>query len=264
MTREEFWHIIDQSRAAVTSEGSIATQARLIRENLSDLDRQGLIDFEFHFRNCHRSKPDDWLKSAAFVLSGLANNDNVTNDDFESFRRWLVSRGRKAHDKALVDPDTLILELPNQLESPTPDNPVWFSLDGSELVDLYPSVFEAKFNESLPIDTRPARESRWERIRWSQGDLDSFFPALAYAAALHPRYTSTFDDCHLLLNWVADNRHWRMIGGNRLIVSHGHIVTVRNHPERSIEVRHWKLPGEIKFAARTEDEAISLLRSLSA
>ena len=52
---------------------------------------------------------------AAYVIHG-----GCSDDGFEYFRRWLISRGRKAYEAALADPDSLA-----QLDVRPGPNGVW-------------------------------------------------------------------------------------------------------------------------------------------
>ena len=73
-----------------------------LRQTLSALSLDNIISFEMTFRRLLNNAYTWDLWGAAYVVHG-----GCSDDGFEYFRRWLVSRGRKAYEAALSDPDSL-------------------------------------------------------------------------------------------------------------------------------------------------------------
>lgn len=98
MPREQFWHIIEKSLA----ENDPYKRLKSLKNILRELSLEDIISFEIAFRN-FLNKAYTWdLWGAAYIIHG-----DCSDDGFEYFRRWLVSRGRKAYEAALKDPDNL-------------------------------------------------------------------------------------------------------------------------------------------------------------
>ena len=132
MPDDRFWAIIDRTLGA-----DIDPDARMetLRAALRDLSPEELISFEVAFRHfLNRSYTWD-LWGAAYVIHG-----GCSDDGFEYFRRWLVSRGRDAYEAALADPDSLA-----QLDlEPTGPFGIW---EFEEFYYVALDVFEEKGGE---------------------------------------------------------------------------------------------------------------------
>jgi hypothetical protein len=99
MPAERFWSIIEP--VAELDQGPDA-QLRALRTALKALRLEDIISFEVAFRR-YLNLAYTWdLWGAAYVIHG-----GCSNDGFEYFRRWLVSRGRDVYEDALADPDGL-------------------------------------------------------------------------------------------------------------------------------------------------------------
>jgi len=99
MTADQFWPIIE--RAARSDHDSDAHMEAL-RVVLRELSPEEIISFEVAFRR-YLNEAYTWdLWGAAYVI-----NSGCSDDGFEYFRRWLVSRGRGVYELALADPDSL-------------------------------------------------------------------------------------------------------------------------------------------------------------
>ncbi len=94
-----FWEIID--RVARTP-GAPEDRLEALATALTALSLDDVIAFEITFRRL-LNKAYTWdLWGAAYVIHG-----GCSDDGFEYFRRWLVSRGRAAYEAALADADSL-------------------------------------------------------------------------------------------------------------------------------------------------------------
>ncbi len=99
MPGDKFWQIV---KRAVTSNHDPDAQVEALRTELRELTLQEIISFEAAFRR-YLNKAYTWdLWGAAYVIHG-----GCSDDGFEYFRRWLVSRGQDVYEAALTDPDSL-------------------------------------------------------------------------------------------------------------------------------------------------------------
>jgi hypothetical protein len=128
MPADQFWDII--KRAARFSDDP-AAQVDALRAELRGHTAEEIKSFEVAFRR-YLNKAYTWdLWGAAYVIHG-----GCSDDGFEYFRRWLVSRGRDVYEPALADPESLA-----QLEiGPGPDG-VW---EFEEIYYVANRIFEEK------------------------------------------------------------------------------------------------------------------------
>jgi hypothetical protein len=99
MPADEFWQIV---KLTLESDRDPDAQLQALRTTLRELTLEEIISFEVAFRR-YLNKAYTWdLWGAAYVIHG-----GCSDDGFEYFRRWLVSRGRDVYEAALADPDSL-------------------------------------------------------------------------------------------------------------------------------------------------------------
>jgi hypothetical protein len=131
MPSEKFWSIIE--RVAKLDQGP-DSQLRALRTALHELPLEDIISFEVAFRR-YLNMAYTWdLWGAAYVIHG-----GCSDDGFEYFRRWLVSRGRDVYEDALADPDSLA-----QLSAQAGPDGLW---EFEEIYYVADQVFEEKGGE---------------------------------------------------------------------------------------------------------------------
>jgi hypothetical protein len=158
MDADRFWQIIEDARDRA-SDGE--EQAELIYEVLKALSPDEIIAFDkaydqFPFR---AYRWDLW--GAAHTMNG-----GCSDDGFEYFRAWLISRGRSVYEHALDDPDSLADEY-------DPDR------DDYELESLmYAPVraYEDATGQSMPQRDRMFPDLIGEP--WEEEDLNELLPRL--------------------------------------------------------------------------------------
>jgi hypothetical protein len=100
MDQRDFWRLIDEAREA--SDGDDALLAKDLEESLVALPPEEILRFaqlydELRFRAYTRP-----LWDAASLINRFCSDDG-----FEDFRAWLISRGEQVYLRALEDPDSL-------------------------------------------------------------------------------------------------------------------------------------------------------------
>jgi hypothetical protein len=99
MPADKFWQIIER---AAKADHDPDAHMEVLRTELHALSLDDIIAFEVAFRR-YLNEAYTWdLLGAACVVHG-----GCTDDGFEYFRRWLVSRGRHVYEAAQADPDNL-------------------------------------------------------------------------------------------------------------------------------------------------------------
>jgi uncharacterized protein DUF4240 len=101
MPVDKFWQII--ARAA-RSDHDPEAHKEALHTTLRELPLEEIIAFEMAFER-HRNDAYTFdLLGAAYVI-----HSGCSNDAFDDFVSWLISRGRKVYEAALADPDSLAL-----------------------------------------------------------------------------------------------------------------------------------------------------------
>jgi hypothetical protein len=100
MDNNTFWKLIDLSRRE--SDGDREAQIEVLQTKLAALSPDEIVAFDRAFCE-HHNRAYTWdLWGAAFVIGG-----GCSDDGFADFRGWLISRGEKDFEAAIVDPETL-------------------------------------------------------------------------------------------------------------------------------------------------------------
>lgn len=99
MPDARFWNIID---GVAGTGGEPDDRIEALEAALKPLSLDDIISFEMTFRRLLNDAYTWDLWGAAYVIHG-----GCSDDGFEYFRRWLVSRGRTAYEAARANPDSL-------------------------------------------------------------------------------------------------------------------------------------------------------------
>jgi len=102
MNTDQFWQVIDATRAATQEE-----QLEKFKRELQCLTGEELIEFERHFRQ-YKFAAYNW---DLWVVAWLCRGGMCSDDSFTDFRSWLISRGRATYEAALADADLLVEEM---------------------------------------------------------------------------------------------------------------------------------------------------------
>jgi len=103
MTDDRFWSIIDRT---TEFEADSERQLLALRQVLGELTPTEIEAFERAFHR-EQKRAYSWdLWGAAYVLHGGASDDG-----FEYFQRWLISKGRATFERVVADPDSLAVSL---------------------------------------------------------------------------------------------------------------------------------------------------------
>ena len=104
MNTAQFWNIIETARQK--SPKNSERQVKLIRKTLESLPAKEILSFDRIYDRL-RFRAYSWdLWEAAKILKG-----GCSDDGFEDFRAWLISRGRKVYDAAMRNPDSLVRQV---------------------------------------------------------------------------------------------------------------------------------------------------------
>jgi len=99
MTEDRFWALIART---TVREADPERQLEALRQALRELTPAEIEAFERAFQREQRRAYAWDLWGAVYVLHGGASDDG-----FEYFQRWLISKGREVFEAAVADPDSL-------------------------------------------------------------------------------------------------------------------------------------------------------------
>ena len=100
MPADRFWQLIGRT---IGYQADPERQLKALRQVLRELTVPEIEAFErtFHQQQRRAYRWDLW--GAAYIMNGGASDDG-----FEYFQRWLMSKGRTVFEAALADPDSLV------------------------------------------------------------------------------------------------------------------------------------------------------------
>lgn len=99
MDEQQFWAIVDRT---ALHEANPEDQMEALRVELEGLSADEILAFRNQFE-AQLARAYTWdLWAAAYVAHGGASDDG-----FEYFRRWMVSKGRTVFERLLAHPDDL-------------------------------------------------------------------------------------------------------------------------------------------------------------
>jgi hypothetical protein len=163
MDKAAFWKLIDGSRRS--SDGDPEAQIETLGELLSALEPVEIVAFDRILSDYH-DRAYNWnLWGAAYIIGG-----GCSDDGFADFRGWLISRGEKAFENALLDPETLVKVVKED--------------DGECQIEGFQYIasqtWEQKTGRSAGEFPRHEFERHAEPTgeKWEEDDLETRFPKL--------------------------------------------------------------------------------------
>lgn len=124
MTASRFWEIVKESQNSDQD-----AQASSLRRQLETLTPAEIVSWNMRLDQLMKASHRWDLWGAAFVAMGGASDDS-----FEYFRLWLISRGEGVFKKVLGDPDALVEFAPSDPEQ----------LEFEDLAHIAPDVWSLK------------------------------------------------------------------------------------------------------------------------
>jgi hypothetical protein len=101
MDESQFWNLIEESKRA--SKADFGLQAESLLGLLCKLPPQDIARFHRIYHD-HVVRAYTWdLWGAAYVIGG-----GCSDDGFDYFRDWLISRGRTVYEAAMRNPESLV------------------------------------------------------------------------------------------------------------------------------------------------------------
>src|SRR5271157_5809991 len=96
MDREQFWHLVEETRP---TGGSCDDHALALTERLTGLEPEEIVSFEMHFLFVMTELERSSVIAVAGMVSPL-----LSNDGFEDFRGWAILQGKEVVEDLLRVP----------------------------------------------------------------------------------------------------------------------------------------------------------------
>lgn len=159
MTEDVFWQVLEEARAEAENAYELADKltGRLEAFKLSDI-----VGFQkiFNQRMAQACRYDLW--AVAYIVQG-----GSSDDDFENFRAWLISRGRATFEAALRDPERAA------------DDPPESEFDAEPLLFAAAAAYAGKHRQGGDLfDKLPEIDPELQGSPWDERDLPKLFPKL--------------------------------------------------------------------------------------
>lgn len=143
LDEDKFWKIINQSLKNTTNQDE--QEAFLIQE-ISKLTLKEMVGFRLKTDKLLSDSYNSELWCAAYVMRG-----GCSDDGFEYFRNWLISKGKDMYYGALKNPDNLITTDEQEASYDFEFESFWYvalqAFEQKTGKDLYDYIDDEKFTE---------------------------------------------------------------------------------------------------------------------
>lgn len=156
-----YWAIVDKS---LKNAGNEDEQEEFLIKEISKLTPKQIIGFRLRTDKLLHDTYTSEMWCAGYIM-----NQGCSDDGFEYFRNWVISRGKEVYYKAKENPDTLISEIVSDAEGYEFESFWYVAIDAFEQKtgkDLYDYIDDDNFN---------TREGQYPKIdfTWKEEDPES-------------------------------------------------------------------------------------------
>ncbi|ASE61644.2 MULTISPECIES: DUF4240 domain-containing protein [Chryseobacterium] len=157
-----FWKIVDSS---VKNSSNQNEQEKYLVSEISKLTPKQMVGFRLRTDKLLYDTYTSEMWCAAYIM-----NDGCSDDGFEYFRNWVISRGRDVYYKAKENPDTLISQKDHGDEGMFEFELFWYvalkAFKNTTGKELYDYIDENNFR------TKEGNYPQFE-FNWQEGNLES-------------------------------------------------------------------------------------------
>jgi hypothetical protein len=160
---DRFWGIIEFARGG--GAGCFRT-ARRVSDTLATLPPSAIEEFE-HELSQRMAETYRWdLWAVAYVANG-----GESDDGFEDFRGWLITRGRARYEEALRDPPAAVVGASHVFR--------FLPLECEEMLNVAYDAYQEVAHKPFPPSTYVARPKEPFGKPWREESIDSVYPGLS-------------------------------------------------------------------------------------
>lgn len=177
MNEDQFWAIVQK---AVDEAGDDEDEyLEVVMHELSKLSLKEMVGFRLRTDKLLYDSYTSEMWCAGYLMNG-----GCSDDGFEYFRLWVISRGRKVYEAALANPDNLI----DYIAEDTEVDFFEFELFWYAAIDAFEEATEADLYDYIDDDNFTTREGNYPNFEfnWDEEDPESM-------KKLCPRLFERFD-----------------------------------------------------------------------
>ena len=177
MNEDQFWAIVQK---AVDEAGDDEDEyLEVVMHELSKLSLKEMVGFRLRTDKLLYDSYTSEMWCAGYLMKG-----GCSDDGFEYFRLWVISRGRKVYEAALANPDNLIDYIAEDAEVDFFE----FELFWYAAIDAFEEATEADLYDYIDDDNFTTREGNYPNFEfnWDEEDPESM-------KKLCPRLFERFD-----------------------------------------------------------------------
>jgi hypothetical protein len=167
MNIQSFWSLIDRAKAAAV--GDPEAQLDELATMLEALSAQEIVDFQHLVDGLFHLSYTWPLWGAAYVIAG-----GCSDDGFDYFRGWLISRGEETFTRTVANPDGLAAVIDANDEAVACQVEGWQSVG----VDAWCAKTGADYS-AFPKSSNGASALEPSGEPWAEDDLQRLFPRLS-------------------------------------------------------------------------------------
>lgn len=177
MNEDQFWAIVQK---AVDEAGDDEDEyLEVVMHELSKLSLKEMVGFRLRTDKLLYDSYTSEMWCAGYLMNG-----GCSDDGFEYFRLWVISRGRKVYEAALANPDNLIDYIAEDADMDFFE----FELFWYVAIDAFEEATEADLYDYIDDDNFTTREGNYPNFEfnWDEEDPESM-------KKLCPRLFERFD-----------------------------------------------------------------------
>lgn len=177
MNEDQFWAIVQK---AVDEAGDDEDEyLEVVMHELSKLSLKEMVGFRLRTDKLLYDSYTSEMWCAGYLMNG-----GCSDDGFEYFRLWVISRGRKVYEAALANPDNLI----DYISEDSDMDFFEFELFWYAAIDAFEEATDADLYDYIDDDNFTTREGNYPNFEfnWDEEDPESM-------KKLCPRLFERFD-----------------------------------------------------------------------
>jgi hypothetical protein len=153
LNEDKYWGIIEKSLKNSKNQYS---QAKFLEKEIKKLSPKEIVGFKLRTDNLIYNSYSSDLWCAASIL-----NLGCTDDGFEYFRYWLVSRGKKTFYQAIKEPDSLISEIKH-------NNDLYEFEDFFEIAtNTFNTITDKEINDFIDYDIFSTHDGKYPQLNFT-------------------------------------------------------------------------------------------------
>lgn len=155
LDEDKYWTIINES---LQNSNDPESQKNFLVTCLQELSFGEIIGFKLRTEKLLHDSYNSDLWCAGYILNG-----GCSDDGFEYFRRWIISRGKEVFYNSLTNPDSLVSEISDDIEDYYFEDLLSVADDAFEKrssEDIYDYIDEPAFEKI--VGRYPTLTFKWE------------------------------------------------------------------------------------------------------